>query len=60
MEFKYEDIAAYNLDDGIVCATCAENAEIEEVKPDDVITIDELEKRREDGLIFCCRCEEQL
>ena len=56
--FKTEEISGYRFENGIVCAECAEDAEKNEAKQDEIILWAEVETS--DVTFFCDRCKEQI
>ena len=55
---KNEEIRGYQFDNEVVCSDCATKQDLEELKEDEILTEDDIEKS--DGTYFCDRCKKEI
>ncbi len=55
---KNDDIVGYSFQGKFVCTDCATDDDLKELKEDEVITSDDVE--REEALYFCDECKKQI
>ena len=54
MEFKFEDILAYNINNEIICQECITKEDEQDLTSENIIT------ESEDSFIFCDKCKKKL